>query len=207
MSRTLSGVCAAMSTPTEKARSEPAKTIVLISGRVSICSRAARRSPILGMSMTFRGGLFSTTRATGGCSATVMRVKPVWVPIVMSVPPLTTAGPLGFARGRHFDSVRFAHYAQHDNFLQSGWVVLPIGKTPDIVSLQCIHERVRLVASEGAGLRFGPFALEPPPVSDPRLRFGARRGFQSAAFSARDPRRKISLISRAMSDIFLRGVR
>src|ERR1035438_9283292 len=44
----------------------------------------------------------------------------------------------------------------------------------------------------------GPFALGPPPVSDPRLRFGSLRGFQSPAFFARTPRRKISLISRAM---------
>src|SRR5664280_2230563 len=80
----------------------------------------------------------------------------------------------------------------------AGWVVLSIGKTPDMVSLQCIHERVRLVASEGAGLRFGPFALGPPPVSDPPLRFGSRRGLQAPALSARTPRKKISLISRAM---------
>src|SRR5664280_3145356 len=78
----------------------------------------------------------------------------------------------------------------------AGWVVLPIGKTPDIVSLQFIHERVRLVASEEAGLRLERFALAPPPVSDPRLRFGSRRGFQSPAFFARTPRRQRSPISR-----------
>src|ERR1019366_8395396 len=216
MSRTLSGVCAAMSTPTEKARSEPAKTIVPISVRASTCSSALRSSSIIGMSMTFRGGLFSTTRATGGCSATVMRVKPVCVPVVMNVPPLATADPLGFARGRHFDFVRFAQRSAEKHLPRRtrsfGFYIglapsprgtqvgscYPSAKLLTYVLLQCGHERVRPVASEEAGLRLEPFALGPPPVSDPRLRFGSRRGFQSPAFSARTPRKKISLISRAM---------
>ena len=55
-----------MSTPLEKACSEPAKMMALISGRASICSSAARSSSIIVTSMTFSGGLFSVMRAAGG---------------------------------------------------------------------------------------------------------------------------------------------
>ncbi len=115
MSRTLSGVCAAMSTPPEKARSEPAKTIVLISGRASICSSAARSSSIIGMSMTFSGGLFSTMRAAGGCSSTDdagERLAVVWITVVVADPstPFAALAPLSddtVSLDRHFP-VNFA---------------------------------------------------------------------------------------------------
>src|ERR1022692_4620007 len=82
--------------------------------------------------------------------------------------------------------------------LDTGRVVLAIDKAPDTVWWQRGHERDRPVAKGRDGLRLAPLTLDRPSVSGLRLRLGARRGFQSPAFSARTPRRKTSLISPAM---------
>src|SRR6185437_6187286 len=64
MSATLSGACAATSTPAEKQSPSPRSSTTEISGLDSISVRAAESSSIIGISMMFSGGFRRTMCAT-----------------------------------------------------------------------------------------------------------------------------------------------
>src|SRR5580704_13272386 len=72
---TLSGVCAATSTPAEKALPAPLSTTTERSERASISPSACASSSIIAMSMTFTGGWLNTSRATGGAMFTTTRAR------------------------------------------------------------------------------------------------------------------------------------
>jgi len=75
MDSTLSGVCAATSTPAEKFFPAPEITIVEIFERVSMPESACANSSIMGISITLRGGLLRTSRAVGLDSAKEIRAN------------------------------------------------------------------------------------------------------------------------------------
>jgi hypothetical protein len=70
----LSGVCAATSTPAEKALPSPLITTLEIRGCASISDRVRVNSSIIATSMTFRGELDKTMRATGAVISAAIRV-------------------------------------------------------------------------------------------------------------------------------------
>src|SRR3984957_15816695 len=75
MPSTLSGVCAATSTPAENALPSPLKTTVETSARSSISASVCANSSIIGTSITFRGARCKAIRESGGWMSTASRAR------------------------------------------------------------------------------------------------------------------------------------
>src|SRR6185437_7639126 len=84
MAATLSGVCAATSTPAEKQFPSPRITTTEISDLDSTSARAAESSSIIGISMMLSGGFRNMTRPTqpSRLSASLANFEAVWVAIL-----------------------------------------------------------------------------------------------------------------------------
>src|SRR5215470_11110017 len=75
ISATLSGVCAATSTPAENARSDPCSTSTEILFCSSKSEIAWESSSIMAISITLMGGFCRVMRTVGGCGSNTMREK------------------------------------------------------------------------------------------------------------------------------------
>src|ERR1700686_434274 len=87
ISPTLSGVCAATSTPAENALPSPLITITETSARASISPKHCASSSIIGILTTFNGGCRREIRATGGSASNTSEANGITVSGLMVFSP------------------------------------------------------------------------------------------------------------------------
>src|SRR5579862_4895925 len=131
ISSTLSGVCAATSTPAENALPAPLRTITEMSLRASSSARDRANSSIIAMSITFSGGLRSSMRATAPSISHEVRERLASVREVVIV--------LG---QRLYVDRGFSHFAdRRERIASSGLLGNPLLLGPDDLEQQFLIDR------------------------------------------------------------------